>query len=539
MTAWSISVRFDQSDPRELLLRGDVRLDGDSPGILEGYERYGDALTEHLIGDFSFALWDGPRRRLLLVRDHFARRPLFYAQHHGALHATNDLPTLLAIPGLAGPLDEHALADFLLFGRNLHAGRTTFANIRRVPAAHHLIATTEGVSIQRYWSIPWRDQPRRIQPIEAQAEFRDVFSRAVRDRVRDRDRVVLSLSGGLDSNAVAATLAQLLKKGEVATDVRALTTVWRTEFHDTEADHAAAAAKAYGFPHEFHVADGCEPFARWDDPRVRGLEPTDEPCSAAFFDFIRHAVAHAPVILTGEGGDPLLYNSHEHFFRLLTRFRLLRFAREAGGYLLARGRLPPLNLRSQLRRALGRPPQLPEYPAWIDPELERRLGLRERWLQVLAPSGPRLHAYRNEAARILDNPAWSRGFEATDPGSTGQPLEWRSPFFDVRVVEFLFSLPPMPHFADKELVRESMRGWMPEIVRRRPKTPLPHDPSARAFGRFRERWMQGVEESTGLTGLVNRRILTDRIRESAGGANDYSASQQAFAVGLGLWLNNR
>jgi asparagine synthase (glutamine-hydrolysing) len=539
MTAWHFTVRFDGTDPRDVVLQGDIRLDGDSPGILQAYERYGDALTDHLIGDFSFALWDGRKQRLLLVRDHFARRPLFYARDDGVFHATNHLPSLLAIPGLADALDEHALADFLLFGRNLHAERTTFANIRRVPAAHRMAVTAEGQTLQRYWSIPSQDRPRRVRPADAQAEFRDVFTRAVKDRVRDQDRVVMSLSGGLDSNAVAATLAQLVKRGEVSTDVLALTTVWRTDLDDTDADHAAAAAQAYGFRHEFHVADGCEPFARWDEPHVRGLEPTDEPCSAAFFDFVHHAVAHAPVILTGEGGDPLLYNSHEYFFRLLTRLRLLRFLRDVGGWLLAYRRLPPLNLRSQFRKALGRPPRLPGYPAWIDPDLERRLNLRERWLEVLVPSGPRLHAYRNEAARILESPAWSRGFEATDPGSTGQALEWRAPYFDVRVVEFLFSLPPMPHFAEKALVREAMRGWIPETVRRRPKTPLPLDPSAKAFGRLRERWMQGIEGFAGLAGLVDRRILADRIRDSAGGADDYLVSQQAFAVGLGLWLNRR
>ncbi|HYO78101.1 MAG TPA: asparagine synthase C-terminal domain-containing protein, partial [Thermoanaerobaculia bacterium] len=349
--------------------------------------------------------------------------------------------------------------------------------------------------------------------------------------------VVLSLSGGLDSNAVASTITELRRAGRTAVETSALTTVWRKDIEDDEERYAALAAAAYQIPLELHAADGCEAFAGWDDLRVRGLEPTDEPCSAAFYGFVAAAARHARVILTGEGGDPLLYNSHEHFFRLLTRLRLDRFLFEAGGYLLRRRKRPPLNLRSQLLRALGRPPRgRPAYPSWIASDLERRAQLRDRWQEVLVPTA-RLHPYRNEAARMLDSASWARAFEVTDPGASGQLVEWRSPYFDVRLVEFLFSLPPMPHFAEKDLVRESLRGRMPEDIRRRPKRALSRDPSALAFERQRERWIREVDTAAEVASYVDRRILTKNLREAS--HNDYRSSQQAFAVGLSIWLTRR
>jgi asparagine synthase (glutamine-hydrolysing) len=526
-----------------VVFAGDLRIDGrpsstatDPELALDAYLARGATFVEQLIGDFSFAIWDERERRLLLARDPFARRPLFVAHHGGALLVTNNLPTMLAIPALADELDERAVADFLLFGRNLDARRTTFANITRVPAAHRMIVTANDTQLQRYWTIPQRDQPRRIRPADAHAEFRELFTRAVADRAR-ADRIVLSLSGGLDSNAVGATLVRLRDRGDVRAPITALTTVWNQVIADDEGTYAAIAARAYGIPLELHVADACEPFEGWSDPRVRGWEPTDEPCTLPFFEFVRRAASHARVVLTGEGGDPLLHASHDHFVRLLKRLRWVQFARDAAGYAITRRRRPPFGLRSRLLRALGRTPGLPPYVAWIDPELERRFDLRARWLEIFADGGSLRHAYRHDAWRVLDSASWSRQFESTDAGATGQPLEFLSPYFDVRLVEFLFSLPPMPYFANKDLVREAMRGWIPEAVRTRRKTPLARDPAAIGFARTSERWTQVVAETPALDRYVNRRILAAAMQQPA--TSDYQTSQQAFAVSFALWLKQR
>lgn len=516
----------------ETMIAGDIRIDDRDPAdrttdaevVLQAYAKWGEAFVEHLIGDFSFALWDGAQRKLVCARDRFARRPLFYAQYEGALLVTNNLPTLLDLPGLADELDDAAVADFLLFGRNFHPQRTTFARISRAPAAHLLIATAQSSQLRRYWTIPMRDQPRRISEDDAQAEFRDVFTKAVMDRAR-ADRIVISLSGGLDSNAVAATLTRQRTAG-----VSALTTVWNEMFDDEEGRYAKIAADAYGIPIEYHVADQCEAFEDWDDPRVRGLEPTDEPCTALFHRFVAKAASKTRVIFTGEGGDPALYASHDHFFNLLKRMRLVRFVRDAAGYALTRRERPPLILRSRVMRALGRRPPVLDYPPWMTAEH------RARWEEVNEPSALPRHPYRAGAWSFVDSATWARTFEATDAGASGQPLEWSSPYFDVRVIEYLFSLPPMPHFANKDIVRQSLKGWMPEEVRLRRKTPLPVDPSARRFSETSETWAKTLESAAELDRWIDRPVLCEAIRR---GGSQYHASQQAFGVSLALWIRKR
>jgi asparagine synthase (glutamine-hydrolysing) len=533
------------------VIAGDVRIDGredfvaalrasgarvetqtpDSELLLHAWAAWGEGLLERLIGDFSFAIWDGAERRLFCARDQFARRPAFFATVDGALCITNNLPTLTSIPGLATELDEAAVADFLLFGRNLHAERTTFARISRIPAAHALIVTASGITLRRYWTLPMRDEPRKVSEGAAHEEFREVMTKAVMDRSH-ADRLVISLSGGLDSNTIAATLTRRRTAG-----VSALTTVWNELFDDEEGRYARIGAESYGIPIEYHVADRCDAFEGWDDPLLRGLEPTDEPCTKLFHGFVARAAAKGRVILTGEGGDPALYTSHDHFFRLLKRFHWLRFLRESAGYAISRRKRPPLLLRSQLLKALGRPRVIPRYPEWMDPDLEARLGLRERWFEIYgAPEVP-VHPYRTEAWDLLQSPTWARTFEANDAGATRQLLEWRSPYFDVRLLEFLFSLPPMPHFANKDIARVGMKGWIPEKVRLRKKTPLPLDPSALQFERSVKPWIATVESADDMARFVDRRKLCGAMLASEG--SQYYRSQQAYGVSLELWLRNR
>lgn len=495
------------------------------------HDLLGDRFVEELIGDFSFVIHDRAARSAICVRDHFARRPLYYAQWNEIWIVTNTLPALLAVPELEAELDEEAIADFLLFGRNLDGARTSYARIRRVPAAHLLRIDRNGPSLRRYWEIPNDEEPLRKKESEVHEQFRELLSLAVRDRSR-AERVVLSLSGGLDSNAVAATLVSQKKSG-----VSAVTTVWREDFVDHEGRFAQIAADAYGIPIEFHVADRCIAYDKWSEPRVRGYEPTDEPCSAAFFTFASRLAERARVVLTGEGGDPALYTSHDYFFTLLTRFQWLRFVREAASYVRTRRRRPPLLLRSQLKLALGIPFPTPRYPEWLDPEFERRHQLRERWRQIYTPPRERLHPFRSSAKRVLESASWSRTFEASDAGVTGIPLEWCSPYFDVRLIDFLFRIAPMPHFADKDLVRRSMKGLIPAELLERPKSPLPVDPSAlRLQVELDKRanmlhWTQQYER------FVDPQQLHAAIRTSSGG--DYWSMQQGFAIGLSIWLNEK
>lgn len=466
---------------------------------------------ENLRGEFSFALWDG--RRLVCGRDRFGIRPLYFARIGESVVVTNTLPLLIGL--VPRDLDRDVLADTLVFGVNAHIDRTVYAAISRVPPAHRLIVEDGNLRLERYWSMPIPDAPLRIDEREAVEEFRRLLVAAV--KARAKGRVVLSMSGGLDSTSVAAALVQS------GVSVRALTSVYDSVIPDVERRWSSAAASALGIEHEVQVCDGYRAFERWDEPAVRGYEPRTEALSAGFIDFIALAAKSGDVLMTGQGGDPALYTSHSYFFDLLRNGRIGTFFFEALGYAITRRRRPPLLLRSRL---LGRRPAF-EPPAW----------LRVPWREQPPSSDDRVHPWRPEAFRLLNMTTWPAVFESFDAGVTGQPIEYAVPFFDEDLLAFLFALPPMPHFADKDIARRAMRGWLPDEVRLRPKTPLPADPALIRFEEEKDRWIRAIRDADQLEELVNRRILCTEL--SRNGIDPALRRQQAVVVSVALWLQQQ
>ncbi|HET7433869.1 MAG TPA: asparagine synthase-related protein [Thermoanaerobaculia bacterium] len=459
---------------------------------------------------------------LTIERDPFGTQPLYYATIDDALVVTNALAALKQL--VPRTLNREAIADYLAYGYNGNEATTTFAAIQRVPPAHRLIATRDGIRIERWWSLPIASEPLRIKPRDAVERFRELLRDAVQ-RQAAQGRVVVSLSGGIDSVSVAA---HLTSTGAHAT---AITSVWDPVIPDVERHFASLAARSLGLPHILHECAGYQPFDRFDDPAVRGEEPHSEPFRAAFIDFLGRAAQHGRIFMTGQGGDPLLYASHDHFWRLLQKVKLLTFASDALGFALKRRRLPPLLLRSRLLRTLGRKTPARVLPPWFDTGFAREMHLAERFATPPPRTDPRIHPWRDDAFRLLHSPAWSVTFESFHEGVTRQPLALATPWLDPAVVEFLFALPPMPFFADKELAREALRGRVPDEIRLRPKSPLQGDPLRTLGPAHLKRWVRQVEQVPELEQFVSRRILCMQSTQM-----EREIVSVAAAVALALWL---
>ena len=133
--------------------------------ILRAYLKWGEACLDHMIGDFSFALWDGRSRRLFCARDHFGVKLFYYAWIGTTFIFSNTIAALRLHPQITNRLNERALGDFLLFDCNWTLDTTFFADIQKLPAAHQLIVASSGLKRRKYWQLaaPGRVSFRREQ----------------------------------------------------------------------------------------------------------------------------------------------------------------------------------------------------------------------------------------------------------------------------------------------------------------------------------------------------------------------------------------
>lgn len=471
--------------------------------ILHAYHVWGEACVNYLLGDFAFAIWDGRKRRLFCARDHFGLKPFYYAQLGNSLVFSNTLNCVRLHPDVSDRLNDLAIADFLVFGQNQELDTTSFADIRRLPPAHVLTWSDGELRQHRYWSLPTDGVIRYKRADEYVAHFEELLRAAVADRLRTT-RVGVCMSGGLDSTSVAAMAFEILSEQPGPFDLRAYTLASDWSLSDEERDYAKIMADALGIPIHYLITDDYKPYDRWDEPALHRPEPLDNLFESMLVDQYEQIAAHSRVVLGGSGGDALLARSRSYFVNLVKKLRWWRLFVDVAQYLWSNRKLPPLGFRSALKRYLGMAPPPAQYPFpdWLSPSLVEQWQLRARWEQV--NRGPAvLHPTHPEAARYLLDPLWPNYFESCDPGVHGFPVESRQPYFDVRLVNYVLAVPPVPWCIDKRLLRETGKGRLPECIRLRPKTPLASDPTIPLLQREDMQWINHFDDGPELSKYVD------------------------------------
>jgi len=297
-----------------LQLQANARIDDrenksltDDEVILDAYEAWGEDCVKHLIGDFAFAIWDERSQRLFCARDHFGVKPFFYTQAGGKFNFSSSLNKLRLDRNVSNTLNEIAVGDYLLFGVNQDNSTTIFRDIQRLPPGHTLTVANNEIKIKRYWT-PSLPAKVRFRDSESYVErFSELFSRAVRDRLRT-DRVAISMSGGLDSTSLAAIASE-------HAEVAGFTVVYDSLIPDEERRYSELAARHLGIPITHLSADRFGLF----DGRMDQAEPfLLSVMTGQFNELLRLCAEFGPVALTGYDGDALM---HEPRVKIRTRIR--------------------------------------------------------------------------------------------------------------------------------------------------------------------------------------------------------------------------
>ncbi|MEM1111416.1 MAG: asparagine synthase-related protein [Pseudomonadota bacterium] len=443
----------------------------DAAIMLSTWRIWGKAGIENLRGDFSAVIWDQDAAALYGFCDQLGVRRLYYACLGRALLVSNAMNAICEFPGMPRSLNDQSVMEFLAFGFNTNPASTIYKHVQALPPAHIMRSCDAEIIQERYWDFA----PQALTEVRSVYDFVDLFkeklTQAVNARLPDGD-FAIAMSGGLDSTAVATLAAQSsFRSGRMAAHTLDISSLWP---EDEELAHARNVGKQCGFPvypHELRpeMCFQAEPegFVDW-----LAAEPSFDSFGLAFRVVLDEMSEGCRVGLSGLGADPLMMSSRMHFIRLLQQGHWLRLTRDVLDFLRVHRRRPALRLRSSLKTRFERSPLQPGLPPWFRPEQAERAGLQARFEATdtyYATAGECPGCEREEALAQVRSPIWRSILGRFDARVCGAPIDFRHPFWDVNLVEFLLSMPASPWFESKQLLRTAMRGELPEAVRMRRK----------------------------------------------------------------------
>ncbi len=450
----------------------------DAAILLAAIKRWEDACLSHIVGDYAFVLWDGARRRLLMVRDPMGERPLHYHRGNGFCAVASMPKGLHALPEVPYAPDEDRIEEFLARIPEFGA-RSFFRGIERVEPGHVVTVTSSDFTTRRHWQ-PSRDPVILRGPQEYAEALRDLLDRAVRCRLRGADDVGAHLSGGFDSSAVAATAARL--QAPLGRRVIAFTAVPRLGYKRPspprhiidEGPYAAATAAMY--PNIEHVlvrSPGRSPLDGLDSAFLLFERPIPNLCNYVWLSSINDAARERKlsVMLVGDKGNlALSYDGLAALPDLFRDRRLIAWWRQARALIARR----QMRWRGVIRQTLE---PWPSSALWLRFDRARRGVANPASRLAIHPD--RLAALTRAGRMDYDDPA-SDGFSRrlsvlreTDPGNwhTGTLGGWhvdvRDPTADVRLLEFCLAVPPDQFLCGgipRALARRALADRVPRLV---------------------------------------------------------------------------
>ena len=442
----------------------------DTETILHAYEEFGEDALDRLHGMFAFALWDGPRRKLLLARDRLGIKPLYFASTESELLFGSEIKAILAAMPSTPPLDKTALPAYLSAGF-VSGDQTLFHGVTRLRPGHTLTwSLVDGIQHRKYWQLP-APSTHPAPSFGAAAEcLREHLTAAVQRHLMSDVPLGVFLSGGIDSTAIAA-IASRQSPAPLRT--------FAVGFADPRANelaYAREAAAAIGSRHHEIVVT---PQQFFDElPRLiwHEDEPVAFPSSVPLHCVARLASEHVKVVLTGEGADELFlgYNRYRvthwnarlgrHYWSLVprrVRDGIRQLVHRSPGALRRIGRRTFLAFDDGLRHLY-----LDNFSVVRDAERSALLGGELLTHDVHAAAVERLES---DGADLLDRMSrldldtyLHELLMKQDQMSMAASIESRVPFLDDQLVAHVVGLPS----------RFKVRGWQTKAILREAVTDL-------------------------------------------------------------------
>lgn len=492
------------------------RTSSDTETIVHAYEEYGVDCVARLHGMFGFAIWDGPRKRLLLARDKAGKKPLYYTRLNGTVIFGSEIKAILGHPQVKREVDIQAMADFLSV-RYVPAPATLFKDIVKVKPGHWILFEGEIVREECYWDFSFGKVEKHSIP-DYLVGIKQHVQRAVEERMMADVPVGAMLSGGVDSSIITGIMSQL-------TNHKVNTFSVGFDHPDySELPYARMVASHFNTEHHELVVSASDLTQYWPLLTWHRDEPVSEPSDLGVYLISKLARQHVKVVLSGEGADELFAGypkyvvdwlaKYYHILPATVRDQVIQPLLESLPYSMRKVKTAARNISQPAPQrwmnwfgifngSLKEQLLSHETKMAIDLDASREFS---HWLQT-NPQRDNLSAmlYLDTKIWLPDN-LLMKGDKMTMAAS----LESRIPMLDYKLIEYAASIPSeakIKSFKTKYLLKHAFADLLPEPILTRKKM---------GFNVPTGAWFRAEQRN-----LINTLLLSERIRSRGYFQNDF------------------
>jgi len=529
---------YNHADYREQLSADGYQFQNrsDTETILHLYDKYGRDCVDYLRGMFAFAIWDKRKKELFIARDRFGVKPLYYVHDgEGNLFFGSEIKTLLEACAVKAQINFNALPD--QFANHGTSGdETLFAGVKRLLPGHTLIWNDGRIDISEFWDLSFEPKHDTRTDAEYIDEWREMFRRSVELRLMADVPLGMFLSGGIDSSAIAAMMSRM------ASDPIKTFSVGFREREANELEYSRLVSQKFGTDHHEVIITPTQFFEELPNLVWHEDEPIGFIASVPLYFVSKLAQKHVKVVLTGEGADEMMagYGRYEKTLRLLNYGE--KYESFAPSFIRGAVRGGVATLPSALNRKLNR--TFLSREADIESLFFDNFGVFPKSMQagLFSRSTQERIDHRNPYTR---QKAWLDKCDADDmldkllyadtktylhellmkqdQMSMAASIESRVPFLDHKLAEFTARMPremKLRGRTTKWILREAMKGILPDEILNRPKMGFPVPVGNWFRGEFKHIVDEFVlsERSIG-RGIFDCDFVRSLVREHNAGVN--------------------
>jgi asparagine synthase (glutamine-hydrolysing) len=524
----------------------------DSQLLLRAFKKWGSSCAERLQGDFSFAIWDDLNKQLFCCRDHMGINP-FYYYHCGDLFIfASEIKAILTNHHIQKKINEERVADYLACIVT-EKESTFYQNIYRLPPAHHLSFGKKGFFKNSYWNLSYTQQS--TESFENQAEeLRELFTRAISNRICSPFEIGSSLSGGLDSSSIVSVAADIFKKEQKNKKLHTFSGIFNTLTECDEREYIDAIIRENRnqiIPH-FIPVDAIRPGKLFEHVAEFEDEPFYVPHFFMGYEILKNASKNkVRIFLDGHDGDSAISYGLGLFPELLKKMKfktafmesvhIHRSRKQSLIYLLNTGK-QIIQRSSILSCLLSRNP--PKTPAILSPSFAKQTGIQDRF-----------HDYRKktntgglnewESHYIgLTTPLQTHAIDFLNRFGSQFHINTTFPFYDPNVLQHCLNLPAeskLHHGLNRYIMRSAIGHLLPnKVFARKYKTDFSQS-SRYAFKVNDKKWLEDSKQSIpqDIFTFVDRKVWEESWRQYF----DFSVKTPMNigvifkSLSLGMWLN--